>query len=276
MAKAVALSHTKLVELLSKHLRTRIKPPMVFTEVALEGSWSSMGRLDVVSLQSASRYTKNALWGYEVKASRSDLLHDIDTRKFEKYLSPLSQLFFVYPVGIADPSEVPDVCGVIQYYPDSGVWRTARRAPSLDKYGEGAQIDTFLRLLWRANDMIWLRDYTSKVERLRQWDEETVLRHRLSNRAHDLIEQAKRKQYELDELIRQAKEDLRIKKEQLEGADDVLEAVRTILNHAARSFDTGRYAHPQPSREALIDMAKSLHADVESRERLERAARSAL
>lgn len=247
---------------------------MVFTEVALDGSWGSMGRMDVVSLQTASHYTKHAIWGYEVKASRSDLLHDIDTRKFEKYLGPLDQFFFVYPVGVANPDEIPDLCGVIVYYPETGVWRTARRAKKLDDYGKGPDMGTFARLLWRANDMVWTQAPETKMERLERYQRETSLRYALSQKADDIIREADRLQSVLKNTIEAERDKLEREREALTGAPEVLKAVHTILRYAMNSMDIGPYmGNNDPTRAGIIELAESLERSVHERRRAEQAAR---
>lgn len=71
---------------LVRHLRKQSKPPIVFEEVALEGSWSSHGRLDVVTLTIAPHYRGAVLRGYEVKVSRGDLFGDLDKLKWRRYM----------------------------------------------------------------------------------------------------------------------------------------------------------------------------------------------
>lgn len=267
--KTIHLTHTEIQRRLADHLRSRIKPPMVFTEVALDGSWGSMGRMDVVSLQTASHYTKHAIWGYEVKASRSDLLHDIDTRKFEKYLGPLDQFFFVYPVGVASPDEIPDLCGVIVYYPETGVWRTARRAKKLDAYGKGPDMSTFARLLWRAHDMAWQQPKITRLERMERFEKETKLKYSLSRKAQAIIDEADRLRSSLQIEIEAKREQLAREKKALEGAPEVMRALATILRYAGQTVNMDRYSMTgqDEARSAIIDMAAELEQRVQEARR---------
>lgn len=273
--KTISLTHIEMQRRLAEHLRHRIKPPMVFTEVALEGSWGSMGRMDVVTLQTAGHYTKHSLWGYEVKATRPDLLRDLDTRKFEKYLGPLDQFFFVFPVGIGQPDEVPDPCGVIIYYPETGVWRTAKRAKKLDAYGKGPDMSTFARLLWRAHDMAWQLPKETRLERMERFQKERDLRYSLSGKAQQMIQAADAKKTELEGTILREREQLARERTMLEGADKLLGALRSILRHAQQSLDSSPWASQEANASAIIALADSLEQEVHIQRRREQEARFA-
>jgi hypothetical protein len=161
------LSHRALVESLASHLESCQRPPLVFTEVALEGSYGSHGRLDVVTLTIGGNYTHFPLWGYEVKATRGDLLHDLAERKWERYLGPLHRLHFAFPVGLASLDEIPAPCGVLLLGVNG--WRHARAARDLDGHGTGPQTDTWLRLLLRMqNELRAERQRETRGDRLRR------------------------------------------------------------------------------------------------------------
>lgn len=129
--------------------------PAVFTELALGGSYSDQGRLDVVSYIAARGYTIHLLRGYEVKATRSDFLADIRAGKWRQYLPYVHRLYFAFPEGVAQPGEVPIECGVLvrsersSYMNPTGpkfpYWRIARPAKRLS--AEAFGIQTLSRLV---------------------------------------------------------------------------------------------------------------------------------
>lgn len=74
----------------------------------------------------------HARHGYEVKASRSDFLHEL---KHPEKRAPAMQLvdffWFAAPWGVIAPQEVPANCGLLQLAAD-GRWHQSVRAPRLD------------------------------------------------------------------------------------------------------------------------------------------------
>lgn len=143
--------HAELQAHLARFLGTRrssSNPPLVFTEVALGGSWGSEGRLDVVTFNSRASYTKVSIGGYEVKVSRADLLGDLRAEKWRRYLPWCHRFYFVFPDGLADRDEIPPPAGVIVRLED-GTFRNIRKAATLP--GEKVGIDTVARLLWRRD-----------------------------------------------------------------------------------------------------------------------------
>ena len=64
-------------------------------------------RIDMFYFNRWNRETK----GYEIKVSRADFLQD---KKWESYLKFCNWFYFVTPVGIIDPKELPDSIGLIE------------------------------------------------------------------------------------------------------------------------------------------------------------------
>lgn len=137
-------THLELQADLADSFRRRARPPIVFTEIGLSGSWGSGGRLDVVTFTSAQSYRKIILPGYEVKASRPDLLSDLRAGKWRKYLPYVTEFYFAFPRGLARADEIPTEAGVI-VRGDSG-WRKVRPSP---KHGSKIDARVYARLLWR-------------------------------------------------------------------------------------------------------------------------------
>lgn len=73
-------------------------------------------------------WTNFTITGYEVKVARSDFLRD---EKWRAYLPMCNQLYFAVAPGVCDPSEVPEVCGLVTVT-QKGALRTVRKAPWRD------------------------------------------------------------------------------------------------------------------------------------------------
>ncbi len=258
------LSHRVMVESLAAHFASRQRPPLIFTEVALEGSYGSHGRLDVVTLTIGRNYTHFPLWGYEVKATRSDLLHDLAERKWERYLGPLHRLHFAFPVGLACLDEIPAPCGVLLL--GANGWRHARAARDLDGHGTGPRTDTWLRLLLRMHGELWaerLREIRSdRLARLAQTDQDHKLASELSARFKKALAELQSARGDLDWRERQVREMEAAAKD----APEVLDALGVILEQAATAMHgplgyapNGRRA--TQARQKILDLAASLRPD---------------
>lgn len=86
----------------------------------IESGWKSC-RPDVYSI----RYTPVAAYAcpviHEIKVRRADLLSDLkNADKRAAYQALSSAFYYVLPVGLADPDEIPDDCGVL-YASESGL-----------------------------------------------------------------------------------------------------------------------------------------------------------
>jgi len=136
----------------------KLAPPIVFTEIALAGSFGSEGRLDVVTFSSKREYTELKLRGFEVKVSRSDLLGDLRAQKWQKYLPYVHEFYFAFPDGLATVDEIPYPAGVL--IKTAGGFKFVRKAQPLA--AEGVDSSVVSRLLWRAH-----RESAALAERLR-------------------------------------------------------------------------------------------------------------
>lgn len=71
---------------------------------------------------------------YEIKCARSDFIAERrspDKRRPAKAVS--NHFYFAAPLGLIDPSEVPEDCGLLVVY-ESGKTRIVKRAPKLDAW----------------------------------------------------------------------------------------------------------------------------------------------
>lgn len=96
---------------------------MTWTEVPLGEGGSD--RADVIAV--AKSFASKRFLIYEVKISRSDFLHDVNTNKYSKYKEHCHQLYFACPSGLIKKDEVPSDCGLITQKGDN--WRVIKSAP---------------------------------------------------------------------------------------------------------------------------------------------------
>ena len=163
-------THPELQQSLAASLRTKAgRAPVVFTEIALGGSFSDRGRLDVVSFTSAVNYTRLLLQGFEVKASVADLKGDLRRDKWRQYLPWLHRLYFAFPDGLVPSESLPPEVGVV-VLTKAGGWRYVRTAPKLP--GEKVGTDTLARLVWRLDEDRRAAQHETRVVKA---DRDTVL-----------------------------------------------------------------------------------------------------
>lgn len=166
--------------------RNRINYGMVFQEIALAGSWGSQGRLDVVVATSTQGYRRVIIRGYEVKASRADLLSDLRSDKWRKYLKVCTSFYFAFPVGIIKAmDEIPKEAGIMMW--NGKAWYTARKARDL---GDNPERDTVMRMLWRLHrdNLEKERSQATTIHSL-EWDREQ-LKKRIRNKG-TMVEEGK-------------------------------------------------------------------------------------
>lgn len=118
--------------------------------MSLTGLRGRKGRLDVVAIWTTSGYKKRVINGFEVKATRADLLADLRARKWQKYTKQVTRLYFACPEEIVSPQEIPLECGLLLYR--NGDWRYARGARKMtERPGDDT---TAWRLLWRLHEQL--------------------------------------------------------------------------------------------------------------------------
>lgn len=86
-----------------------------FIEVPLGSVWLNRregpGQADVLTIKPS--YNRFNLDIYEVKVSRSDLLQDIKSGKYKKYLPHCNRLYFAVKKGICKKEDIPEGVGLI-------------------------------------------------------------------------------------------------------------------------------------------------------------------
>lgn len=203
-----AWTHHDLQRDLRGWLLQRRPRPMVATEIALDGSWGSAGRLDAVAALVLSGYTGVTIDGYEVKAQRSDWLRDLAAEKWSRYTTQLHRLYLAVPAGwrvVQHLDEVPKAMGVLLR--DDRGWTVARKPQKLD--GPRDVNGALMRLCRRLAEEATGGGPETRLERMRRYAE--------------VQEDAQLAQF-LSERFRKADTDLRVR---INGAEREVERLDT-------------------------------------------------
>ncbi|HIQ17239.1 MAG TPA: hypothetical protein EYH41_04460 [Novosphingobium capsulatum] len=137
-APAHQWGHDALAADLARRLRNDGK---VWTWLnATIGAWSGP-RPDIMAFP-RYRYDLPQISAYEIKVQRSDLLSDLNSGKWRKYLEHCQSVTFAMPHGLAKKEEIPAECGVM--FRTVRGWRTERRPMHL---GTPCSIQAMAKLL---------------------------------------------------------------------------------------------------------------------------------
>lgn len=220
----------RLTHALVDWLTARNRPPAVFTEIALAGSWGNRGRLDIASITIMPNYAGMRIDGYEVKVTRGDFSRDVENMKWSRYLGVCDRLFFATPPGLVSKDEVPSDAG-LKVLTSKGTWQTVVQAPRHEPDRDDA--DVLMRTIWRRAGT---SDLPERARRLRKLDamEDAELAEQLSQRARRLIRQARLDHEDLErQRTRLARRRQEVKElaARSDGAPLVLEDLEEILRH---------------------------------------------
>lgn len=137
--KQVAVwGHDNLANDLARRLRDGGKL-WTWTNLAV-GAWSGP-RPDIMAF-ARWRYDNPQIAAFEIKVQRSDLLSDLNSDKWRKYLEHCQSVTFAMPHGLATKDEIPAECGVM--FRTGRGWRTERRPTNL---GSPCSIQAMAKLL---------------------------------------------------------------------------------------------------------------------------------
>lgn len=108
--------HRELIDSLAEHLEASGPPPwVVVPELTLGPAWGSgpegYGRADVWACKVA--WSQPCVRIYECKVTRADLLGDLRSGKWKRYLEHCNQFFFAFPRELASALELPREIGVM-------------------------------------------------------------------------------------------------------------------------------------------------------------------
>lgn len=113
---------------------------MIWEDMQLGPSGSP--RPDVYTILKS--YSRPLPTAYECKISVADFRSDVTSGKWQKYLQFAGAVIFCTPKGLVQKTDVPDGCGLVWFYPETGTFKTLKgptfRAVSLPQ-------DAMLKLL---------------------------------------------------------------------------------------------------------------------------------
>ena len=115
----MALSHNELAHSLASYLVNDNR--MVWEDIPAGKSGSI--RPDVLTIQKS--FSNPNPISYEIKVSASDFRSDVTSGKWSKYLDFSYGVVFAAPKGLIKKSDIPDICGLIQF--DGQSWRTVKK-----------------------------------------------------------------------------------------------------------------------------------------------------
>lgn len=114
-------SHNELAKLLAKKL---VRPECMVWEDVPMGKAGSV-RPDVFTLEKS--FTQPKPTSYEIKVSRTDLLSDLTSGKWQKYLEFSDAVVFAMPQGLAVKTELPERVGLMLFNQINQTWRTVKK-----------------------------------------------------------------------------------------------------------------------------------------------------
>lgn len=119
-----SLTHDALARSLADSLRN--ERTMTWCDVQLGPAPSP--RPDVYTI--AKSFAHPAPTSYECKVSQSDFRSDVTTGKWQAYLKFSCAVYFACEEGLLSKELIPNHCGLIVRYRESGTWRRVKRAVS--------------------------------------------------------------------------------------------------------------------------------------------------
>lgn len=127
--KTVKITHEQLLVNLADRLER--SGHIAIPNLQLGGSWicapreEKPGRVDIMCFRPAYRNKMPRV--FEIKVSRKDLLQDIRSGKWRKYLPFCEYMAFAFPAGLATASEIPKECGIWEWNAGKKSWWCRRR-----------------------------------------------------------------------------------------------------------------------------------------------------
>jgi len=115
--------------MIEKLLLNKHSEDICIPECKSGATWSArkMRKFDMWVMKKS--YTQPMTWIYEIKVARNDFLQD---DKWQAYLPYCSEFYFVAPVGIIDPKEVPEQAGLLLSSKNATRLYCKKKAPHRD------------------------------------------------------------------------------------------------------------------------------------------------
>lgn len=115
------MKHDDLMHALAANLRGN-SDRMIWTDMQLGPAGSP--RPDVYAIMKS--YTSPLPTAYECKVSVADFRGDVTSGKWQEYLRFAGAVIFVTPKGLVQKGDVPDGCGLMWFYEESGAFRSIK------------------------------------------------------------------------------------------------------------------------------------------------------
>ena len=127
--------------------------------------------------------------------TRGDFWRDVNEGKFTRYLPHCNQLFFAFPAGIIQKSELPEGCGLVTFGPKG--WHTHVAAP---RRHFTPSLDLMLALLMKGYQDHFERYRKVETERLKDYTSLSEVCYRFGSRFAKSIATAADQVQEVDKL----------------------------------------------------------------------------
>ncbi len=176
---------------------------ITWTEIPLGSVLYSNGRVPRADVLSIRKSYQPHIIIYEIKATRSDFLSDVNRGKYRTYFDYCSQLYFAAPKGLLSKEEIPESCGLIVQ--GNGSWHVTKAAQRRECT---PSVELLLKLLMRGYEN-WFEEW-KQHERLKNLEykglKEASLSHGIRlgqdlGNASELIAQAEELRKELSTLL---------------------------------------------------------------------------
>lgn len=139
--KIVKITHEQLLVNLADRLER--SGHIAIPNLQLGSSWAKEygeklpGRVDIMCFRTVYRNKMPRV--FEIKVSRKDLLQDIRSGKWRKYLPFCEYMVFAFPTGLAAADEIPAECGIWLWNQGKKSWSCWRRGQRSEPTGMGEE-----------------------------------------------------------------------------------------------------------------------------------------
>ena len=205
-----------LHQLQKRHLDRQL-PDMFFASVK-NGPTHIGSNLLIMDAVAIKKSWKNpCITGYEIKVSRSDFVRD---EKWHGYLQYCHQFYFVCPVGMIKPEELPPEVGLIYYNPDKDCLSTKRKA--LHRFVE-MSLDMFYYLVISRTDPDRHPFFSDRREYLEAWLQEKEARDNLGKHVKNKMATVIKNNEELWAKVSRKNSELSAEVKQFEAVKNILQ-----------------------------------------------------
>lgn len=153
-----AIGHDRLAHLLADHLAVNSNR-MIWEDIKMGPSGSV--RPDVYTMMKSFQSPQPT--AYEIKVSVSDFRSDVTSGKWMRYLEFAQSVTFCVPKGLITKADVPHEAGLIIWNPDTGDFRTVKKATlrRLDQLPTSLMMKLLIDGTERQREIIRVREFNS-------------------------------------------------------------------------------------------------------------------